>query len=46
MKRNTITFYITDQDKDIYKAFKEKAKKDGTSISTAFLNLMKKEVKA
>ena len=46
MKRNQITLYLSDEDKDTYKAFKDKVKKfgNGISISQAVMNLMKKEI--
>ena len=44
MKKNTITFYVSDDDKEVYKNFKQKAKQDNRSVSEMLVALMKQEL--
>lgn len=44
--KNTITFYINDEDKLVYKQAKEKAKKSGKSVSKVIITLLRKYIKS
>jgi hypothetical protein len=42
--KNTITLYLSEIDKAIFKAFKTHAKNNGKSTSKALIDLIKKEM--